>query len=115
MKKQKENYLEKTPAVCEKISWTADENGIVTISIENKGLFNFLAQKLFKKPRISYVHLDEFGSFVWQKIDGIKDITSIGVDVKAHFADKAEPLYERLSKYFQILHSYGFVVWKDSK
>ena len=49
------------------------------------------------------------GSFVWPIIDGERDIISIGEDVKAHFGEKAEPLYERLAKYFQILESYGFV------
>ncbi len=113
-KQQKqENYLEKIPNVAENFTWDKDEKGIVTINIENKGVFNRIAQKLFKKPKVSYVHLDEFGSFVWQQIDGEKNILSIGDDVKAQFAEKADPLYERLAKYFEILKSYGFINWKS--
>ena len=103
------NYLEKIPERNTEINWKTDENGIVTLEIENKGIVNKLAQKLLKKPKISYIHLDEMGSFVWPIIDGKKNIILIGEDVKAHFGEKAEPLYERLAKYFQILDSYGFI------
>lgn len=111
-KEQALNYLEKIPVHKEGIGWSADENGIITLEIENKGVFNRIAQKLFKKPKISYVHLDELGSFVWPIINGEKNITEIGKAVDEHFGEKAHPLYERLAKYFQILDSYSFIDWK---
>lgn len=114
MKKNKisANYLEKVPVRVEHIGWTADDNGAVTLEVENKGLFNRIAQKLFKRPKISYIHLDKNGSFVWQQIDGQKSIVKIGEAVKEHFGDAAEPLYERLAQFFKILESYRFVIFK---
>ncbi|MBO5908246.1 MAG: PqqD family protein [Clostridia bacterium] len=112
MKKVTENYLERKPKRNGSIVWTADEKGIVTLEIENKGVFNRIAQKLFKKPKISYIHLDENGSFIWQKLDGEKDLTEIGKLVDEHFGKKAHPLYERLAKFCQILESYGFITTK---
>lgn len=111
MKKNKntENYLERIPVRRASIGFSKNDAGIVTLKIENKGAFNFIAQKLFKKPRISYIHLDEQGSFVWLNIDGKSDIVAVGEKVKARFGEKSEPLYERLAKFFQILESYGFV------
>ena len=112
MKKQtKENYLERIPVRRQGIAWKTDENGIVTLEIENKGIFNRIAQKLLKKPEISYVPLDETGSFIWPVIDGQKSILELGKAVDEHFGEKAHPLYERLAKYFQILESYGFIEW----
>ena len=105
-----QNYLENRPCRVPSIRWSQDQDGNVTLEIDNKGFFNRVAQKLFKKPKVSYVHLDEMGSFVWPIIDGEHDIIKIGELVKEHFGDKAEPLYERLAKYFKILESYGFVV-----
>ena len=32
--------------------------------------------------------------------------------VESEYGEDANPLYERLAKYFQILDSYGFVHWK---
>lgn len=111
-KKSSENYLERIPLKNPEIEWTTDENGIVTLQVENKGVANKIAQKLLKKPKISYIHLDENGSFVWPLIDGEKDIIAIGELVKEHFGEKANPLYERLVKFFQILENYNFVSWK---
>ena len=111
-KKETENYLDRIPVRKEGIAWSGDEEGIVTLEIENKGVFNRIAQKLFKKPKISYIHLDGMGSFVWPIIDGESTITQIGVAIDEHFGEEAHPLYERLSKYFQILHSYGFIEFK---
>ena len=93
------------------LSWTQDEDGKVTLDIENKGVFNKIAQVIFKRPRVSHVHLDEMGSFVWPLLDGEKTIIDIGTEVDAHFGKKAHPLYERLAKYFQILDSYHFIEW----
>ena len=106
------NYLEKVPVRPAHIGWSTDETGIVTLDIENTGLFNYIAQKLLRKPRVSHIHLDEMGSFVWPLIDGKSTITDIGITVEEHFGEKAHPTYERLAKFFQILESYGFVEWK---
>lgn len=105
------NYLEKIPACPESVQWTRDEKGMVTLDIENTGWVNRLAQKFFHKPRVSHIHLDEMGSFIWPLMDGKKDLLALGVEVKEHFGEKADPLYERLAKFFQILDSYGFVQW----
>jgi hypothetical protein len=114
MKKKKipdQNYLEKIPARHPDIGWNTDQKGIVTLEIENKGWANRLAQKLFKRPKISFVHLDEMGSFIWPLLDGKQTIGQLGEPVENHFGEKSHPLYPRLVKYFQILESYHFIVW----
>jgi hypothetical protein len=114
MKKRKQpdqNYLEKIPARHPDINWNTDPKGTITLEIENKGWANRLAQKLFKRPKISYVHLDEMGSFIWPLLDGEKNVQQLGEPVEEHFKEKAHPLYPRLVKYFQILDSYHFIVW----
>ena len=114
-KDKKQNFLDNVPKKNTEIDWSTDESGAVTLVIANKGIFNRIAQALFKKPKISYIHLDETGSFVWPLIDGKKDITQIGKEVDEHFGEKAHPLYERLSQYFSILSSYGFVTFENQK
>lgn len=111
-KKISANYLEKIPERSQKLRWSTNEEGIVTLEIDNVGFFNKLAQKLLKKPPVSYIHLDKFGSFVWQLIDGEKNLLDMGESIREAFGDDAEPLYERLAKFFQILESYGFISFK---
>lgn len=111
MKKQ-ENYLERKPCRRPDIEWKADDAGLVTLEIENKGVFHRIAQKCFKKPKVSYIHLDQMGSFLWPLMDGSKDIIALGERVEEQFGEEAHPLYERLSKYVQILESYNFIIWR---
>lgn len=108
MKKKEEITLEHK-VLSKGIAWDKDENGIVTLFKENKGVLNRLFQKILNKPKITQIHLDEMGSFIWPCLDGKTDILTLGEKVGAHFGDKAEPLYERLIKYIKILESYGFV------
>lgn len=110
--KKAENFLEVVPVKNPEINFTKDDNGIVTLEIENKGLMNRVFQKLLKKPKITYIHMEELGSFVWQIIDGESDITALGKKVEEHFGEKANPLYERLSQYIKILESYNFITLK---
>ncbi len=107
-----DNYLEKIPMRNPSLGWSVDENGAVTLELQNKGVFNKIAQTLFKKPKVSYIHLDENGSFVWTLIDGEKSILKIGEEVKEHFGDAAEPLYPRLAQFVKILEDYKFVTLK---
>ncbi|MBQ4346800.1 MAG: PqqD family peptide modification chaperone [Oscillospiraceae bacterium] len=110
---QEENYLERIPMQPEGLGWSADAEGMVTLEVENKGIMNRIAQKLLKKPKISYIHLDEIGSFVWPLIDGQRSIMDMGEPLEAHFGEKAKPTYDRLAQFFRILESYGFVQWKN--
>ena len=109
----KENYLDRRPIRHPDINWSEDKEGLVTLEIENTGFFNRIAQKFFKKPKISYVHLDENGSFIWPLLDGEKTILDIGKLVEEKFGEAAHPLYERLAKFFQILESYNFIKWNE--
>lgn len=96
----------------EKFSWSVKEEQ-VTLEIENKGVWNTIFQKLLKKPRVSYVHLDKMGSFIWPLLDGERTVREIGEAVEDRFGDEAKPLYERLLKYLQILESYHFISLKQ--
>ena len=109
---KEENYLEKKPICKTGLNWSKDENGNVTLEMENKGVANRIMQKLIKKPKISYIHLDEMGSFIWPLMDGERDVLEIGKFVEEHFGEKANPLYERLSQYFRTLEKYNFIEYK---
>lgn len=106
---KEENFLDRVYARNDKYEWEIDENDQVIILVENTGIFNLIAQKLLKKPRVSKIHLEEMGSFVWKCVDGKKDVHAIGKEVEQHFGEKANPLYERLSVYMKQMEAYGFI------
>ena len=108
-KKQSQNLLDLFPRQSKKYRFEVDGEGKVTVFVENKGFFNLVAQKLFKKPRFTQIHLEEFGSFIWQKIDGKRTVKEIADLLHENFGEKAEPLYPRISVYVKTLVNYGFV------
>lgn len=108
------NYVEKIPRII-KENWTVLEDGMVEITVENKGFYNTLAQKLFKKPRFSFIKLDEHGSCVWQQIDGKKNIYEIGQILEKKQKEAGTQLYERLCTYFGILEKNKYIEFVEEK
>ena len=82
----------------------------MTVDMENKGFTNTIAQKLFKRPRVSHIKLEGMGSFVFRCIDGKRSVYEIGQLVREEFRENAEPLYERLSVYIKQLEKLEFIV-----
>ncbi|MBE5922499.1 MAG: PqqD family protein [Lachnospiraceae bacterium] len=105
----KENYMDYIPTCNPLYTWDADEKGIVTVHVVNKGFYNLLAQKFFKRPRISHIKLDIYGSYVWQQMDSKRTVFEISKLVGERFGEDAEPLIPRLVKYFQILYDNKFI------
>lgn len=109
MAKKQENYLDYIPAVSPKNEWEADENGKVTVHMVHRGFYAAVAQKLFGRPRVSYIDLDEQGSFVFRQIDGSRTVGQIALLVGERFPEEENALYARLIKYMQILRNNGFI------
>lgn len=107
------NYLDFVPIHNEQYVYKLDDQGNVTILVENKGICNRIAQCFFGKPKISYIHLDEMGNFIWPFMDGKRTIYEIAGIVHEKFGEKAEPLYHRLALYLKSLERYGFIRMKQ--
>ncbi len=103
------NYLDLIPERASGLSWHRDLKEQIILEVENRGIFNRAAQKLFHRPVYTKVHLDAMGTFIWPLVDGERTVADIAGLVKEHFGEKAEPLYPRIIKYFQIVESYHFI------
>lgn len=111
-KKDKGNYLDYVPTKNSALPWSVDEEGIVTVEVSHKSLADRVAQIAFNRPKVSKIRMDKFGSFIWQQIDGTKDIYQIGQEVKKEFGKEAEPLYERMVMFFRILVQNHYIFYK---
>lgn len=108
-KKKQKNYLDLIPVRAEGLAWTRDDEDIVVLEVENTGVFNRIAQKCFKRPKVTKVHMEAFGSFLWPLIDGERTVKELADLLKERFGEEAEPLYPRVAKYMQIMESYHFI------
>lgn len=100
------------PVRTENIEWTADENGIVTIFKENKGFFNRAMQFLMKKPKRSFIRLDEKGSFFWLNTNGIRTIGEIAASSSEKFGDPPETGIYAAERFLEILCGCGFCSYR---
>ena len=107
--RNKKNFLDYVPVCNEWVSFDSNERGGLMLVVQNNGFYNMIAQKFFHKSKVSEIELDEMGSFVLPLIDGQKSVYDIGISVKEHFGEKAEPLYPRLVKYMEVLRSYKYI------
>lgn len=103
------NFLDFVFKISDDLTWTLTESGEVVVDMENKGLTNRIAQKLFKKPKISHITLEGMGSYIFTCIDGKRNVYEIGQLVEEKFGDEAKPLYERLSVYIKQLENLGYI------
>lgn len=105
----KVNFLDYIFEIRSDLNWTRSESGEVIVEMENKGFTNMIAQKFFKKPSVSHIHLEGMGSFIFLCIDGKRSVFEIGALLKEEYGEAAEPLYERLSIYMKQLQNTGFI------
>ncbi len=113
--KSKKNLLDFVPIKSnnQKFEQVEKEDGLITIVIHRNSLFDKFIRKFIKKtPETFKVDLDVFGSFVYSRIDGTRNIFEIGQEVKAHFGEDCEPLYERLGAFCNLLKNNDFIVFR---
>ncbi|MDD3360143.1 MAG: PqqD family protein [Hespellia sp.] len=111
--KKDENFLDYIPVRNPEFEWKIKENGFAEVSVINKGFFNKIAQTVFRRPRVSHIELDAYGTFLWENVDGESDILALSEKMKAHFGEKAEPVLERLVKFIKILQTNQFISYKN--
>lgn len=105
----KQNYLDYIPKKTDKIQWRELDNRLIQIIKPRNSLLDKVVRKLFFTPDKFVIDLDEIGSFIWKQIDGERSIYEISQLVKEEFGEDAEPLYERLIQYMNVLKNNGFV------
>ena len=66
----KDNFLDYVFAYPEGLVFTCSDEGEVTVDMENKGFTNKVAQRFFKRPKVSHIKLEGMGSFIFLCVDG---------------------------------------------
>lgn len=107
--KKEVNFLEIVPKRTVKYKWEINEGGLIQIIIPRNGLMDKIVRPLFKTPKVMRIDLDTFGSFVWNSIDGTRNLEEIGDLLKIEFGKDIEPVYERLGKYINVLRNNKFI------
>ena len=103
------NYLDFIFFKNECLSWSYNDNKVVVVDMENKGLYNKLAQILFKKPKVSHISLDKYGTVMWESIDGKNSISDIIHIMEESFPDERKRMLDRVVRFAAVLERNGFI------
>lgn len=106
-----ENYLDRVPCRNPELGFTTDDEGLVTLLVEWKGFYYRLSQKLFHKPRVSQIHMDAYGSFLWSQIDGKKDVMELVNAFDQQF-DSPEKSMARVIKFLETMKEEKFIYYR---
>lgn len=103
------NLLELVPKHAREFE--TDANGIVTVRVP-RFKYDWMARHLLPRRKDPQIHtrLDAYGSFVWLRIDGVRDVADIGRELEAHFGADVHPVYERLGMFVRAMRDRTFIV-----
>jgi hypothetical protein len=63
---------------------------------------------LLAKPNFR-IKLDAYGSFIWLRCDGGTDVASIAAEMRDHFGEEVEPVYERIGLFLRRMEFGDFI------
>lgn len=87
------------------LEYEVSADHIVTMLVKQDHKIQKFFRKLkFRIPEYKKIHLDEYGSYVFLLIDGMKTVKEIGENLEVKYGDKAHPLYERLLLFLNHIH-----------
>lgn len=92
------------------------ENGLIDVLVPR--FTSKFAKKFFLKNLKSpyfRANLDEFGSYLWENIDGNRDVSTLIEIMKERFGSSIEPATERTLLFFYQLYKAGFINFLELK
>jgi hypothetical protein len=109
-KKITKNYLDIVFVPAPNLAWRESEK-FVTLDVENKGFFNFIAQKFFGQPKESHISLDKYGSKLWLLLDGKNTVLDVVNKMKEISSDD-DKMLNRVVTFFHTLQVNKYIVEK---
>lgn len=119
VKQQKisKNYMDSIFVHKPTLQWHTTENEskkqIVVLDVENTGFFNKIAQKFFHRPKVSHISLDEYGSTLWQLLDGKNSVFDVVNLMKEKFPSETDKMLNRVISFFHTLQVNKFIQEKS--
>ena len=105
------NLLELHPV--RKARFEPGEEGIVVYIPKWKSQLSRRIMGILTDSMEYRVHLDEYGSFVFNLCTGDFTVKEIGERLRKRFGEDAEPLYQRLSVFLTTLEDSGMITYRE--
>ena len=95
--------------------WETREDGMVVVDLEHTGFYAKIAQKVFKKPKVSHIALDRYGTTVWNALDGLRSVGDVISVMEDAYPDEKERMLDRTVAFLGTLQTNGFIRQQGKK
>lgn len=99
-------YEELIPMICKENAWEVNENNHVIVHVGRKGFWQNCCTRIFgteKADKKYEVELDDYGSYVWKKIDGKRSNMEIIEDIQRELGEEVNLASQRLVMFMHML------------
>ena len=79
-----------------------DGHAVLLIPKYRSGLLAKYLQPRLKRP-YHRIHLDAFGTYVWDSMDGVKTVEAVAAGLKEAHGEEVEPVFERVGLFMNTL------------
>ncbi len=95
------------------VEWVRKDDNTITLKKPKtrNGLMRLLIRRMGRGLEFK-IHLDDYGTMVWENCDGSQTVYEIGERLKKKHGDNIEPVYDRLAAFMRILAAQKFIVYK---
>jgi hypothetical protein len=104
---KEDNFLLYIPKK-KQVEWE-ERNGKVYLIFHHDKMVEKFLRWLVKKPYVSDLELDDFGSSTWRLIDGESSVHDIAQSLLKQYEKAIEPVNERMIMYLRYLNKKGWI------
>ncbi len=103
-----DNLLEYVPRI--NVAWEMADAEVFLLIPKFKSAFlqKHLLSRM-KRPNVR-LRLDEYGSCVWQNINGVATVHEIALTLREKFGEAVEPVFDRLGLFISLLYRNRYIV-----
>lgn len=118
-------YEDLVPAIYKEHTWEVNEENHVVVRMERRSLWQDYRSRFWKmkngnknyddsKPDVQQyeVELDDYGSYVWRKIDGRRNNMSIIEDIQRELGEEVNLATQRLIMFMHMLKKNKMIYYK---
>ena len=103
------NYLDQVFIRDPEKHWETRTDGTAVVDLPHHGFFARIAQTFFKKPKVSHIALDKYGSVVWMHLDGSHTAGDVIRIMEETFPEEKDRMLDRTVTFLGTLQRSGFI------
>jgi hypothetical protein len=108
-KKVTSNYMDAVYEIRDDLPWREKQDGCIELDMEHTGVYPWIAQKFFHRPRVSHIALDHYGTVLWKELDGRHTVFDLVHIMEEKFPDQQDNMMNRVITFLGTLERNGFI------